>query len=164
MFTRSARCTRAALVCLLAVVAGAPVVVDAAQYDIMNCGASTVTTISASDEMTIVSIDIKGIARSNPEKTAFDNATYHCPNVLRVAGSQREATGYCKFMDPDGDFAVGLSTVDASGGTWKFLHGTGKWKGITGGGKFVPVTSGKPIVPGTAQACSRATGTYELLR
>jgi hypothetical protein len=82
--------------------------------------------------------------------------------VLRVAGTQREGSGYCKFLDPDGDFFVGQNTFDAAGASWKFLQGTGKWKGITGGGTFVPLTSGKPIVAGTAQACVRATGTYEL--
>ncbi len=135
----------------------------AESYDATNCSSSTVTTISASEELTVLSVDSKGIARSNPEKGAFDNATYQCVGVLSLAGAQREGTGYCKYMDPDGDFVVGQQTFDSSGGgTWKFLQGTGKWKGITGGGKFVPLTRGKPIVAGTAQGCVRATGTYEL--
>ncbi len=153
----------AVLVTLAAGVAALAAVADAAEsYDLTNCGAATVTTISASQEVTVLSVDIKGIARSNPEKKAFDNSTYHCVNLLRIAGTQREGSGYCKFMDPDGDFVVGQSTQDSTGGTWRFLEGTGKWKGITGGGKFSPLTSGKPIVAGTAQACARATGTYEL--
>jgi len=158
--------TKICLAILLALAAGVgslAAVADAAEsYDLANCGASTVTTIAASDELTVLNVDTKGIARSNPEKGAFDNATYHCVNVLRIAGAQREGSGYCKFMDPDGDFVVGQNTFDSAGTTWKFLQGTGKWKGITGGGKFVPLTSGKPIVAGTSQACVRATGTYEL--
>ena len=135
----------------------------AESYDLTNCFSSTVTTISASPELTVLSVDNKGIARSNSEKGAFDNATYQCVSVLSIASGQREGTGYCKYMDPDGDFFVGQMTHDLTGGgTWKFLQGTGKWKGITGGGKFVPLTSGKPIVAGTAQGCARATGTYEL--
>ncbi len=135
----------------------------AESYDLTNCGASTVTTISASQELTVLSVDTKGIARSNPAKKAFDNSTYECGSVLRIVGAHREGSGHCKFMDPDGDFVVGHQTFDsAGGGTWKFLQGTGKWKGITGGGEFVPLTSGKPIVAGTAQACVKATGTYDL--
>jgi hypothetical protein len=138
-------------------------VADAAEsYDLANCGASTVTTIAASEELSVLSIDTKGIARSSPEKGAFDNATYHCVNVLRIAGAQREGNGYCKFMDQDGDFVVGQNTSDAAATTWKFVQGREKRKGITGGGKFVPLTSGKPIVAGTAHACVRATGTYGL--
>jgi len=169
MFTSWGRCTGRALAYLVALVAGvaspAAVAAAAESYDLVNCGASTVTTISASQDLTVLSVDIKGIARSNPEKKAFDNSTYHCANVLRIAGAQREGSGYCKFMDPDGDFVVGQNTLDSTGGgTWKFLQGTGKWKGITGGGKFVPVTSGKPVVAGTGQGCVRASGTYELSR
>lgn len=168
MFSWATR-TGKALRCMIILVAGMawPVAVaDAAEpYDLTNCGASTVTTISASQELTVLAIDAKGIARSNPEKKAFDNSTYHCVNVLRIAGTEREGLGYCKFMDPDGDFVVGQSTFDSSGGgTWKFLQGTGKWKGVTGGRKFVPATSGKPIVPGTGQGCSKTPGTYELSR
>jgi hypothetical protein len=160
MFTKL---SLAILVTVAAGVASLAALADAAEsYDLTNCGSATVTTISASQDVTVLSLDNKGIARSNPEKKAFDNATFHCVNLLRIAGTQREGSGYCKFMDPDGDFVVGQNTLDSSGGTWKFLEGTGKWKGITGGGKFVPLTSGKPIVAGTAQACGKATGTYEL--
>jgi hypothetical protein len=154
----------ATLVILAAGVGSLAAVASAAEsYDTTLCGASTVTTISASAELTVLSIDTKGIARSNTAKNAFNNSTYQCAGVLSIAGAQREGRGYCKFMDPDGDFAVGQQTFDsAGGGTWKFLQGTGKWKGVTGGGEFVPLTSGKPIVAGTAQSCAKATGTYEL--
>jgi hypothetical protein len=133
----------------------------AESYDLTNCNASTVTTLSASDELTVLGIESKGIARSNTANKAFENSTYQCVNLVKVTGAQREGTGYCKFMDPDGDFVVGVQTFNASGGTWKFLQGTGKWKGITGGGEFVVLTSGKPIVAGTSQGCARANGTYE---
>ena len=135
----------------------------AESYDLTNCGSSTVTVISASEGLTVLNIDAKGIARSNPEKKAFDNSTFHCGLSMRIAGADWGGIGYCKFMDPDGDFIVGEQTpAGPTGGAWKFLFGTGKWKGITGGGKYAPLTSGKAIVPGTGQSCSRATGTYEL--
>lgn len=135
----------------------------AESYDITNCFASTVTTVSAAEELTVLNVDAKGITRSNAANKAFDNATYQCTSVVKVAGTQRSGLGYCKFMAPDGDYLIGEQELDSTGGgKWKFLQGTGKWKGIAGGGEFVPVTSGKPIVPGTAQGCVRATGTYEL--
>jgi hypothetical protein len=123
-----------------------------------------VTIVSATEELTVMSVDTKGITRSNSANKAFDNATYECASVVSVAGgAQRNGLGYCKFMVPDGDFVVGEQVLDSTGSErWKFLQGTGKWKGITGGGKFDLVTSGKPIVAGTGQGCVRATGTYEL--
>jgi hypothetical protein len=142
----------------------AATVANAAEsYDVTNCGASTVTTISATAELTVMSVDTKGITRSNSANKTFDNATYQCASVVSITGAQQNGLGYCKFMVPDGDFVVGEQVLDSTGGgKWKFLQGTGRWKGITGGGEFMPLTSGKPIVAGTGQACVRATGTYEL--
>ena len=166
MFNNWAICTGAALVILVTLAAGVaslPAVADAAEsYDITSCGASTITTVSTSQELTVLAIDIKGIARSTTEKKAFDNSTYHCASVLRIRGNERGGLGYCKFMDPDGDFVIGEQAVGPGDTQWKFLHGTGKWKGISGGGTFIPVTTGKPIAPGTGQGCVRATGTYKL--
>jgi hypothetical protein len=152
-----------ALAALLTFGSGVGITAMAAEpYDNTLCGASTITTVSASSELTVLVIDNKGIARSNTDKKAFDNSTYHCASVLRIRGNDRDGVGYCKFMDPDGDFFVGEQVFRPGDPQWKFLEGTGKWKGITGGGTFVPVTTGKPIEPGTAQGCVRATGTYEL--
>jgi hypothetical protein len=136
---------------------------SAENYDLTNCGSSTVTTIWASQELTIIGLDTKGIGRNNLANKAFDNLTYQCVSVVSIAGAERKGMGYCKFMEPDGDFIVGEQLFDTSGGgKWKFLHGTGKWKGVTGAGEFMPLTSGKPIVPGTSQGCGKATGTYEV--
>jgi hypothetical protein len=144
-------------------VAAAAVANAVESYDVTNCGASTVTAVSATEELTVLSIDTKGITRSNLANKAFDNATYECASVVSIAGAQRKGLGYCKFMVPDGDFVVGEQVLDSTGGgKWKFLQGTGKWKGISGGGEFVQLTSGKPIVTGTGQGCVRASGTYEL--
>ena len=86
----------------------------AESYDLTNCGASVVTTISSSDELTFLGIDAKGIGRSNTASKAFDNATYQCVSVVSIAGTQRNGMGYCKFMDPDGDFIVGVQTFRGS--------------------------------------------------
>jgi hypothetical protein len=148
----------------------AQVPVSAETYDLTNCGSSTVTTLSASPELTVLNFDTKGIARSNPANKAFDNATYHCVAVVSIAGAQqsgmhqpggaatqRSGIGYCKFMETDGDFIVGEQTFDSTGGgKWKFLQGTGKWKGVTGGGEFAPLTNGK-LSPGRGRVAARRT-------
>src|SRR5260370_33030399 len=75
----------------------------AESYDITNCGASAVTTVSATEEVTVMSVNSKGITRSNSANKAFDNATYECASVVSVADSQRNGIGYCKLMVPHGD-------------------------------------------------------------
>jgi hypothetical protein len=95
-----------------------------------------VTTVSATEELTVMSVNTKGITRSNSANKAFDNATCECASVVSVAGAERNGLGCCKFTVPDGDFVVGEQVHDSTGGgKWKFLQGTGKWKGITGGGE-----------------------------
>jgi hypothetical protein len=88
--------------------------------------------------------------------------------VLKVHNSVTDLLfsdiGYSKFMDLDGDFVLLEGTIapGETEGNFKFLQGTGKWKGIKGSGKGKVITRGKPITPGTAQVCSRWTGTFEL--
>ena len=91
-------------------------------YELTTCSASTVTTVSATEELTVMSVNTKGITRSNSANKSFDNATYECASVVSVAGTQRNGLGYCKFMVPDGDFVVGEQVFDSTGGgKWKFL-------------------------------------------
>jgi hypothetical protein len=131
-------------------------------YDITTCAAGTNTVLFSSKELTIISVEAKGITISNHENKAFDNNTYQCAGDIQIANGKPSGHIFCKFLEPDGDVAVGESTVDGAEGTWKFIYGTGKWKGITGGGKNWPITKGKPIAPGTSQGCRKATGTYQL--
>lgn len=131
-------------------------------YDITNCASSTITMISASEELTVFFIESKGITVSNHPSKAFDNSTYHCGGVTRVMKGKVSFLSYCKFLDPDGDMVVGESVGESPEGKWTFLQGTGKYKGITGGGKNWSVTRGKPITPGTSQGCLKAVGTYKI--
>ena len=131
-------------------------------YDITDCGSMTFTTNSATNELTIVTFDFKGIARSNSENKVFDNCTVFYVGVARSVPGNTTAHGYSKYMDPDGDFVIMESIREEDVTTMTFLHGTGKWKGIKGGGKLRRITAGKPIVPGTSQYCTRHTGSFEL--
>ena len=157
-----------ALSVAVAIVLGFVMFIPVAQaetpYDITPCMSGTITMLIQSKEMTVFSMDLKGIARSNHENKVFDNYTFHYVGVYRIiAGKVIAQHGYTKFMDPDGDcFLVEVSNVGGQGSVTKLLHGTGKWKGITGGGELKPIARGKPIKPGTWQGCSRHIGTFEL--
>jgi hypothetical protein len=130
--------------------------------DMMSCGSMTVTTTVASEELTIMGFDGKGINLDNMASKVFDNMTYHTVGVFKIEGGKLTGIMYAKYMDPSGDlFVVEVSQVGMER-DWKYLYGTGKWKEVKGGGKAFPFTKGKPISPGTSQSCTKITGTYEL--
>ena len=131
-------------------------------YDLTSCGSGTNTVLYSSKELTIISTDSKGIALSNHENKIFDNCTYHCAGIVRIAEGIPGYRVYCKYVDPDGDIVLGESIAEGTKAEWKFILGTGKWKGITGGGTHKSITKGKPVAAGTSQGCRRATGTYSL--
>lgn len=133
-------------------------------FDVTCCFSGIITVVSASQELTVAGVEVRGIFQSNHENKAFDNMTLHCVGIFRVMDGKSSSTAYCKGMDPDGDIVVQEHTRVGPEVNWKFLHGTGKWKGIKGGGKGKVITSGKPITSGTTQSCSRVVGTYELAK
>ena len=134
--------------------------------NLISCRSGTVTMLSASKELTIYSYDIKGIDLGAKGDKTFENFTHRCVGVsaIKGGGGERLTKGYCKYMDPDGDFFI----VSWDGPIGKeplpfdVIHGTGKWKGIKGSGTVIPITRGKPIAKGTFQMCIEVTGTYEL--
>lgn len=132
----------------------------------ISCRSGPVTILSASKELTVYSYDFKGIDQGTKGDMTFNNFTHRCMGLgLRKEGEVPLSKGYCKYMDPDGDFFI--VGWDAPFGKnhplpWNFLQGTGKWKGIKGGGTVITITRGKPIVEGTSQYCIEVTGKYEL--
>lgn len=152
----------AAIAIVLGFVMFIPVANAEQRYDITICGSGTVTMLSQSKELTVRSMDFKGIIRSNHENKVFDNCTLHHVRVVRVVAGKVTAHGYSKFMDPTGDIVVLYFSQVGKEVTTKFLQGTGKWKGITGSGKVRHIARGKPITAGTVQGCNRQTGTFEL--
>ena len=130
--------------------------------DMMSCGDATMTTIVASQELTIMGYEGKGINLDNLASKVFDNMTYQTVGLYKNDSGKFTGISYNKYMDPSGDYWVVEISQIGMERDWKYLYGTGKWKGITGGGKSFPVTKGKPISPGTSQACFKITGTYEL--
>jgi len=129
--------------------------------DMVSCGDNKFTTILASEELTIMGIESKGINMDNHPSKLADSMTFHGVGVLKIEKGKMSGMLYYKYMDPDGDYVtVEVSQVGMER-EWKYLQGTGKWKGITGSGKATYITKGKPIVPGTAQGCMKITGTQE---
>jgi hypothetical protein len=94
----------------------------------------TFTTNSATNKLTILTFDFKGIAHSNSETRAFDHCTVSYAGIARSTPGKTTAYGYSKYMDPDGDFVIMESFAEDDVITMTFLQGTGKWKGIEGGG------------------------------
>jgi hypothetical protein len=130
--------------------------------DMVSCGDNKFTTILASEELTIMGIEGKGINMDNHPSKLADSMTFHGVGVLKIEKGKMSGTFYYKYMDPGGDFVVVEVSQVGMERDWKYLQGTGKWKGITGGGKGFPITKGKPISSGTSQSCFKITGTYEL--
>ncbi len=131
-----------------------------------QCFAGTMATSVASTELTIFTIESKGITMSNHESKLFNNMSSHCLGAWKIVAGQKTMITYSKYMDSDGDFVV-LETTDVPGqkeDAWKFIHGTGKWKGIKGSGKWAVIARGKPMAPGTFHTCYKATGTFELAK
>jgi hypothetical protein len=132
--------------------------------NIISCRSGSATVLSGSPELTVYSYELKGINQVSEGDKTFENFTHQCMGVTRIKGGELWTTGYCKYMDPDGDFFI--VSYDGLGGAkplpWEFIQGTGKWKGIKGSGTAQGITKGKPIVKGTFQFCTQITGAYEL--
>ncbi|MGD8524511.1 MAG: hypothetical protein PVF56_25425 [Desulfobacterales bacterium] len=133
-------------------------------FSIISCRSGTSTMLSASKELTVFSYDFKGINIGIDGDKTFENFTHRCMGVSRIEGDEYTTTGFCKYLDPDGDFFI--VAYDGLAGPkplpWEFVQGTGKWKGVKGTGTAQTITRGKPIAEGTFQYCSKITGTYEL--
>lgn len=133
-------------------------------YDITPCVAATMTVLVQSPEISIFSLDAKGIIRSNIESKIFDNCTVHVQGTQVIEGTNRTVNAYLKYLDPDGDYVIFRFTQNPgeTTATTTILAGTGKWKGITGGGKATTITQGRPVASGTLQFCNNHKGKFTL--
>ena len=131
-------------------------------YDVDACVSMEFSPLVRSQEMSIVSVDAKGIMRSNSENKVFDNCTVHTKGVLVLEGNKQTVYAYMKYLDPEGDYVIFRYTQNPGeeAATTMILAGTGKYKGITGGGKAVKIAGGKPVTPGTMQFCNNHKGTF----
>lgn len=158
---------RLIIICLLSLILLLPVAnAEEKPMNLISCRSGTVTMLSASKELTVYSYELKGIDLGAKGDKTFENFTHRCVGVSAIKGGtgERLTKGYCKYMDPDGDFFI--VSWDGSIGKeplpFDVIQGTGKWKGIKGSGTVIPITRAKPIAKGTFQMCIEVTGTYEL--
>jgi hypothetical protein len=68
--------------------------------------------LSSSQELLIVSVELKGIIMSNHKNKVFDNFAYNFLGLSRIMDGQIDARGYAKLTDLDGDF-VFTETMNA---------------------------------------------------
>jgi len=156
---------RLAVTLLISLIMICPVVnAEEKPMSIISCRSGNVDMLSASKELVVYGYEVKGIDLGTDEDKTFENFTHKCIGVTRIAGGPPWTDGYCKYMDPDGDFFLvhARGEMGPKGLPWKFMQGTGKWGGIKGGGLVHNMTKGKPIEEGTAQFCIKIEGTYEL--
>jgi hypothetical protein len=135
-----------------------------APFDITECASITINMVSDIKEFMVFGLEAKGIVFSHHENKAFNNSAFHVVGINKATGGKRVGDNYFKFIDPDGDVIVGEISVVEPEKTMTFLYGTGKWKGIKGGGKGTTTARSRPVASGTAQSCSRYTGTFDLVK
>ena len=143
-----------------------PVAQAETPFDIIHCATGPATVLSSSSELTILSVELKGIIMSNHENKVFDNFISHFVGVVRNMAGQIDACGYHKLTDLDGDFILTETTrlgpIGESTAKLKLIHGTGKWKGIKGSATIHPITKRESVVEGTWRGCYKIIGTFEL--
>ena len=141
------------------------VAAQAAQLiDCLICLDMTISPVVATQDLTIMGLEGRGIVIDNTESKFFDNSTVHLVGLMKIDKGRVTRSMLGKYLDPSGDFYVIEISQVGTENSYKFIYGTGKFTGITGAGKTFPLTKGKPVSPGTSQSCSKITGTYELVK
>jgi hypothetical protein len=131
-------------------------------FHVTYCSTAAVTRLHEGEGIVAWALDGKGIAMSAEEGGLFNNMTFQCVIVGRTVGGKPSGTGYCKYMDPDGDVVLWEVAVNGPDDAYRAVHGTGKWKGIKAEGAAALLTKAKPISPELRQVCRRFKGTVEL--
>jgi hypothetical protein len=155
---------RALLITVFTVFAFMPTIQAADPFESTACVSGSMNVIHQSEQLITMSMDLKGIVRSDTNSEILNNASEWCVGLYNKMGNETTQRGFCKYLYPEGDINVIEFNGDANGGDWKFLLGTGKWEGIKGGGTYTVTQRAKSIAPGTFQNCRQIKGTYELAK
>ena len=81
-------------------------VAQAENIDMVSCGVGNVNVIVASEDLTIMAMEGKGINLDNYGNKTFDNTTYHYRALFKIDKGNWSGSMLCKYMDPSGDFWV----------------------------------------------------------
>ena len=150
----------------------------AGTIDMVSYGDSTMTTIVAGKDLTVINYEFRGINMDRQHDKFFDMISFHSAGIVRTDCGKTDCLIYATYEDNSGDLFVvefskpdrirdwshlmgtDLYAEDLNRATdnpgdreWKFLYGTGKFKGITGGGKATVV----------AMVAKASTDTYQSL-
>lgn len=128
-------------------------------FHVTVCSTMAVNRLHEGEGTVTWALDGKGITMGAEPGSPFDSMTSHCALVGRTVAGRPAGTGFCKWMDPDGDVVIWEVTVNGGDDALRAVHGTGKWKGIQAQGAAVVITKAKPIAPDLRQTCRRFKGT-----
>lgn len=132
-------------------------------YDVTYCSSGESQVIAHSDDHLALTFHSFGTVRSKSPGDMFDMLSSECIGVVGITGGEVFVTGYCEYVDPDGDRKFGTFT-EAPGqakGKWRALNGTGKYTGLVEEGTY-DTTDFPAIRPSRSQHCGNAIGTWTL--
>ncbi len=148
-------------------VLGGAVVAATAQtnesFTTSQCWVSRAEMVTLSDERFAYVFSGTGTLRSDTEP--FDGLASRCVGLANTFGDSPRESGYCEYLDADGDRFIASWSVTAPGqGEWRFVDGTGKFEGIAGEGTYQSVGAFPSFEPREQLSCIETTGTYSLSR
>ena len=91
------------------------------------------------DRPTYSLLEIRGTSENSSGSGIFHRTRFECTYSVDIREQKTEGTGYCTFVDRDGDqILTRLHTEGTAGqfglqGTMEIIAGTGKYTGIKGG-------------------------------
>lgn len=133
-----------------------------AKYDATVCWGGELHVVSHAKGYMAGTYTLTGTTQSNGGGGIFDKDSFECVGVFHFLGSAPGHTGFCQFVDKDGDKVFGKDIRNKTDYTMEFVSGTGKYQGIKGGGTTERIGAYPPARKGTAQGCVRMTGSYAL--
>ena len=135
-------------------------------FQVMGCCTGKIVVLSETKSLTVYTMVGEGEAWGTQGAVTFKDMKWVFTATMRTVDDHSIGIGYCKFIDPDGNYFILEATGDAisKGGEWKFLHGTGKWSRLEGelGGRVI--FQGRPLEMETEKYWCRIIGTLNLPR
>jgi hypothetical protein len=103
---------------VLVLVTHIPVAQAETSYEITNCYSGTFTDLLRSEELTILTIDVKGIAVSNHENKVFNNCSFHTTQIIQIMNGKwkHKSISVCGRGDSPLSHILLLSTT----ALWRF--------------------------------------------
>lgn len=133
-----------------------------AKYDATLCWGGSLHLVPHAKGYMAGTYQLTGTTQSNGAGGVFDKDSFECIGVFHYLDNESGHTGFCQFVDKDGDKVFGKDVRNKAGYTLVFVSGTGKYQGIKGGGTTERIGAYPSARKGTVQGCARTTGSYTL--